>query len=97
MELLKRLESKKDKVKVGKEPKIQGKELSFGHKLWFSYPYIFSFQCRRPKIFQTMNYFRSNNDSLKYLRLTPPGCKDIAIWKSEFVAKTQFLSSFKIK
>ena len=33
MELLKRLESKKDKVKVGKEPKIQGKELSFGHKL----------------------------------------------------------------
>jgi len=23
---------------------------------------------------------------------TPSGCKDIAIWKSEFVAKTQFLS-----
>jgi len=38
-----------------------------------------------------MNYFRSNNDSLKYQRLTPSGCKDIAIWKSEFVAKTQFL------
>ena len=38
-----------------------------------------------------MNYFRSNNNSLKYQRLTPSGCKDIAIWKSEFVAKTQFL------
>ena len=28
---------------------------------------------------------------MKYQRLTPLGCKDIAIWKSEFVAKTQFL------
>ncbi len=28
---------------------------------------------------------------MKYQRLTPSGCKDIAIWKSEFVAKTQFL------
>ena len=29
-----------------------------------------------------MDYFRSNNDSLKYQKLTPSGCKDIAIWKS---------------
>ena len=28
---------------------------------------------------------------MKCQRLTPSGCKDIAIWKSEFVAKTQFL------
>ena len=28
---------------------------------------------------------------MKYQRLTPSGYKDIAIWKSEFVAKTQFL------
>ena len=28
---------------------------------------------------------------MKYQRLTPSGCKHIAIWKSEFVAKTQFL------
>ena len=69
------------------------KELSFCHKLWFSYPYIFAFQCRRPKIFQTMNYFRSNNDSLKYYRLKPSCCKEIAIWKSEFLAKPQFLST----
>ena len=64
---------------------FQAKELSFCHKLWFSYPYIFAFQCRRPKIFQTMNYFRWNNDSLKYHRLTPSCCKYIAIWKSEFL------------
>jgi len=38
-----------------------------------------------------MNYFRSDNNSLKYQRLTPSRCKDIAIWKSEFVVKTQFL------
>ena len=38
-----------------------------------------------------MNCFRSNNDSLKYQRLTQSGCEDIAIWKSEFVAKTRFL------
>ena len=74
----------------------RSKELSFCHKLWFSYPYIFAFQCRRPYLFQTMNHFRSNNDSLKYHRLTPLGCKYIAIWKSEFVAKTQFLCAILV-
>ena len=35
---------------------------------------------------------RSNRiHSLKYLRFTTLGCKDIGIRKSEFVAKTQFL------
>ena len=28
---------------------------------------------------------------MKYQRLKPSDCKDIAIWKSKFVAKTQFL------
>ena len=49
-------------------------------------------QCRRSLIFQTMNAIRSNNVSLKYQRLTPLGCKDIGFTKTEFVAKTQFLS-----
>jgi len=40
-----------------------------------------------------MNYFRSNNDSLKYYRLKPSCCKEIAIWKSDILAKTQFLST----
>ena len=39
----------------------------------FSYHYIFAFECRRPYIFQTMNHFRSNNDSLKYQRFTASG------------------------
>ena len=42
-------------------------------------------------IFQTMNFIRSNNQSLKYQRCTPSGCKDIVIRKIEFLAKTQFL------
>ena len=39
-----------------------------------------------------MNYLRSNNNNnLKYQGLTSSGCKDIAIWKSEFVAKTIYI------
>ena len=68
------------------------KELSLCHKLKFSNPNNFATQCRRPKIFQTMNFVRSNNVSLKYKRPTPSDCKDIGIRKFEFVAKTQFLS-----
>jgi len=68
-------------------------ELSLCHKLWFSNPYILATQCRRPKLFQTMNTSRSNNLNLKYKRFTKSGCKDIGIKKLEFVAKTQFLSS----
>ena len=41
-----------------------------------------------------MNHFRSNNDSLKYQRFTPSGCKDIEIVESECVAKILFLSGF---
>ena len=70
---------------------IKVKELSFCHKLWFSNPYFYVSIYRRPLIFQTINSFWSNNDSLKYQRFTSSDCKDIVIIKSEFVAKTQFL------
>ena len=38
-----------------------------------------------------MNYVRPNDLSLKYQRLTPSGCKDKGIIKSDFVANTQYL------
>ena len=40
--------------------------LSSCFKLCFSNPYIFSTQCRKPLMFQTMNSVWSNNLSLKY-------------------------------
>ena len=67
------------------------KEMSFCHKLKFVHLYIFAIQCRRPFIFQTINYVRSNGLSLKYQRFTSSGWKDIGFSKFEFVAKTQFL------
>jgi len=67
------------------------KELSLCNKVWFSNPYIFGFQCRRPLIFQTMSSVRSNNLSLKRQIFTILGLKDIGIRKSEFVAKNQLL------
>ena len=69
------------------------KELSFCHKLKYSYPYILATQCRRPYIFQTINSVRSNNLSLKYQRFISTGCRDIEIRKFEVVAKAQFLSA----
>ena len=68
------------------------KDFSLYHKLWFSNRNIFAAQCRRPLIFQTINSVRSNNLGLKYQRFTRSGCKDAGIKKSEFVAKTQFLT-----
>ena len=50
--------------------------------------YIFATQCRSHFIFQTINFVRSNNLSLKYQRHTPSGCKDIEIIKFRFVANT---------
>ena len=67
------------------------KDLSLCHKLWFFNPHIFTTQCLRPWIFQTMNFVSSNNLSLKYQKLTQSGCKDIRILIFGFVAKTQFL------
>ena len=71
--------------------KISSKELSFCHKLKYSYPYILATQCRRSLIFQTFNSVKSKNLSLKYQRFIPTGCRDLEIRKFEVVAKTQFL------
>ena len=78
-------------------PLIQTKELSFCHKLLFSNHYIFGTQYCRPLIFQTLNYVRSNNHSLKYQRLTSLDRRNIGIRLFEFVAKTQFLYGSQIK
>jgi len=64
------------------------------HTLIFLPAYMFANSMSETLEFQTMNHFRSNNNSLKYLRFTPSGCRDIAIVKSESVAKTQFLCKF---
>ena len=42
-----------------------------------------------------MNSVRTKCISLKVLRFTTSGCKDIVVRKFEFVAKTQFLFVFK--
>ena len=60
------------------------KELSLCHKLWFSNPHIFTTQCCRPKIFQTVNCVRSNNQSLKFKKFTPTDCKgleNLSLWQ----------------
>ena len=41
----------------------------------------------KPLIFQTLIIWSSWIYSLKYLRSTTLGCKDLGSWKSEFVAK----------
>ena len=64
------------------------KELSFCHKLKFSNPFIFANQCCGPLIFQTLNYVRSTDVSLKYQKCTPSSCKDIVMKKFELEAKT---------
>ena len=61
------------------------KELSLCHKLKFSNPYIFTTGWRRPLIFQTYIIWSNRIHSLKYLRSTTLGCKDIRIRKFEFV------------
>jgi len=42
-----------------------------------------------------MNSIRSDNQSLKYKRFPPSGCKDIGIRQLDFVARTPSLSSKK--
>ena len=79
--------SKKKKIDY-----IQLKKLSLCHKILFSNPhYLFNPRSYRLKIFQTINYVKSNILRLKYQKFTPSGCKDIGIIKYEFVAKSQFL------
>ena len=47
-----------------KTPNIP-KDLNLCHKLWYSDPFIFATQCRKPLIFQAIDCVRSNL-SLKY-------------------------------
>ena len=67
------------------------KGMSLCHKLWFYNPYIFATRCCRPKIFQTMNCYRSNYLSLTLKMFTQSACKEIWIRKLEFVSKTQLV------
>ena len=70
----------------------RSKELSLLNKIKYLDLNIFWTRCCKPLIFQTQ-IIRSNRiHSLKYLRSTTFSSKDIVIIKSEFVAKTQFLS-----
>ena len=55
-------------------------------------PHICATEWINPLIFQTENILTNRIHSLKYLRFTRLGCKDIRIRKSEFMAKNQFLS-----
>ena len=71
--------------------------MSLCHKLWFSYPNIFATQCRIPLIFETTNYVRPNNLSLKYQRCTPLGFKYKEIRKFELVVKAQFLRDSRLR
>ena len=65
------------------------KELSLCNK---PNTHIFSTWWCKPLIFQTQIFSSNRIQSLKYLRSTVLGYTDIRIRKSEFVAKTQFLS-----
>ena len=58
--------------------------MSCCHKLKMYNPYICATRCRRPLIFQTMNFVRSKVLSFKYYK---------GIRNFEFVAETQFLSN----
>ena len=81
--------------KTNKSGIPESKEMSFCHKLRFSYCYIFLIQCRRPLIFQIMISVRSNILSLKFPRFKPSGCRDIGIRTFKFLGKTQLLSTVK--
>ena len=66
------------------------------HKLRFFYPFIFAVNCNILQIFQFMNSGKSKNLHLKCPRslLNHQVEKDLGINKSQFVAKTQFLSFY---
>jgi len=68
------------------------KELSLWHKIKYLNLNIFRTRCCKPLIFQAQIIWCNRIHSLKYLRYATFGCKVIVIRKSEFVAKTQFLS-----
>ena len=71
---------------------LQTKGLSLWNKIKYSNLNIFRTRFCKPLIFQTQIIWSNRIHSLKYLRSATFGSKDIVIRKSEFVAKTQFLS-----
>ena len=71
---------------------FQTKELSLWNKIKYLNFNIFRTRCCKPLIFQTQIICSNRIYSLKYLRSATFGSKDIVIIKSEYVAKTQFLS-----
>ena len=73
------------------QKKNSTKELSFCTNSDFRTPISFATLCHRPLIFQTMNYVRSNSQSLKYQRFTPSYYTDRGVRKFEFPAKSHFL------
>ena len=72
------------------------KKLNFCHKLKSSDPNFFATWWCKPMIFQTQIILSISINSLKYLRSTTLGYKDIGIRKSDFVAKTQLLYTILI-
>ena len=72
------------------------KELNLCPKLWIYNPFIFGSQCCRLLIFQTKIIWCIKIHSLKYLKSTTFGCRDIGIRKSEFVSMTQLLCHLRI-
>ena len=66
------------------------KELSIWNKIKYLNLNFFRTRCFKPLIFQTQIIWSNRIHSLKYLRSTKFGSKDIVIRKTEFVAKTQF-------
>ena len=97
---VKNVSGRKETILQGEDKNCQ-KESNFGvcegiefyHKLKFPSPYIYGTWCCRLLIFQTKIIWCKRIHSLKYLRSTTLGCRDIGIYrKSEFVTKTQFLS-----
>ena len=71
-------------------PKV-AKELSLCPKFEFSNSCICATWLCKLLICQTQIIWSIRIHSLKYLKSTTLGCKDIGIRKSEFVAKTQFI------
>ena len=67
------------------------KELNLWNKIKYLNLNIFRTRCCKPVKFQTLIIWFNRIHSLKYLRSTTFGSKDIVIRKSEFVSKTQFL------
>ena len=57
-------------------------KFSLGHKLKFSHPYIFATWWCKPLIFQTSIIWSTKIQTLKFLRSTTLGCRDIGIRKN---------------